>query len=89
VNGRIEESLCRFGVQAPDQLRRVLEVGEEDSDLLALAFEGRFGGEDLLSQVARGIGQRCMRTWVGISARATDMGIWDGVSVLQAAPGVK
>ena len=32
---------------------RALEVGEEHGDLLALAFEGALGGEDLLREMLR------------------------------------
>ncbi len=39
-----------------EQLHRALEVGEEHSDLLALAFEGRAGGEDFLGQMLGGVG---------------------------------
>ena len=35
---------------------RALEVGEEHGDLLALAFEGALGGEDLLGKVLGGVG---------------------------------
>ena len=38
VEGGIEELLGGFGVEAPDQLGRVLQVGKQHRDLLALAF---------------------------------------------------
>jgi hypothetical protein len=36
-----------------EQFHRALEVGKEDRDLLALAFQGRFRDEDLLGEVLR------------------------------------
>jgi plasmid stabilization system protein ParE len=46
------ENLPRFlGITIGQQLHRALEVGKEDGDLLALAFEGRFRVEDLLGEV--------------------------------------
>ena len=55
VEGRIEELLGGFGIEAPDQFRRVFEVGKQHRDLLALAFEGTAGGEDFLRQMPGGI----------------------------------
>src|SRR5215467_1694118 len=40
-----------LGVPVGEELHRALEVGEEHRDLLALAFEGRLGGQDPLSEV--------------------------------------
>jgi hypothetical protein len=40
-----------LGITVPEHLHRALEVGEQDSDLLALTFEGGLGGEDLLGEV--------------------------------------
>src|SRR5262249_13107424 len=51
------EYLARFlGIAIGEQFHRALEVGEQDADLLALAFEGALGREDLLGQVPRGVG---------------------------------
>jgi hypothetical protein len=47
----IEELARLLGVAVGEQLHRALEVGEEHRDLLALAFEGGLGGEDLLGEV--------------------------------------
>ena len=47
-----------FGVETPDQLGRVLEVGKQHGDLLTLAFQGAPGSEDLFGQVVRGVGER-------------------------------
>jgi hypothetical protein len=40
------------------QLHRALEVGEQHRDLLALAFQGTLGGEDLLGEVLGSVGLR-------------------------------
>ena len=56
VNGRIEELLGGFGVEALDQPGGVLEVGKEHGDLLALPCQSRAGRENLLSQMGRRIG---------------------------------
>jgi hypothetical protein len=50
------EKLARFlGVTIREQLHRALEVGEQHRDLLALAFEGAPGGQDLLGKVLGGV----------------------------------
>jgi hypothetical protein len=54
----IEKFPGLLGVAVGEQFHGPFEVGEEDSDLLALAFEGAPGGEDLLREVLRGIGLR-------------------------------
>src|SRR5215831_6041103 len=55
---RIEE-LARFlGVAIGEELHRASEVGEEHGDLLALPFQGRFGGEDSFGQLRRRVGSR-------------------------------
>ena len=53
---RVEELARLLGVAVGEQLHRALEVGEEHGDLLALAFEGGLGGEDLLGEVLGGVG---------------------------------
>ena len=51
------ENLARLlGVAVGEQLHGALEVSEEDRDLLALAFQGGFGRQDLLGEVLRGVG---------------------------------
>ncbi len=56
---RVEQLARLFWVTVGEQqFRRALHVGEEDSDLLALAFQSGFGGEDLLGQVLGGVGIR-------------------------------
>ena len=47
-----------LGIAVGEQLHRALEVGEQDRDLLALAFEGAARGEDPLGQVPRRVGLR-------------------------------
>jgi len=55
---RVQELAGLLGIAIGEQLHGALEVGEEHRDLLALAFEGRLGGEDLLGEVLGGIGLR-------------------------------
>ena len=43
VQGRVEELLGGFGIEAPDEFRRVFEVGKQHRDLLALAFQSSAG----------------------------------------------
>jgi hypothetical protein len=56
---RVEELAGLFGITIGQQLHRALEIGEQHRDLLAFAFEGSAGGEDLLGQMRWGVGQRC------------------------------
>ncbi len=53
---RLQELLSGFGVEVLDQLGRVLDVGEKDSNLLALALQGTTGGQDLVGQKLGGVG---------------------------------
>ena len=46
-----------FGVAVGEQLRRAFEVGKQHGDLLALAFQRAAGGEDLLREIGRGVGE--------------------------------
>jgi hypothetical protein len=55
MQGWVQELLSLFRIESLDQLGRVLEVREEHGDLLALAFEGGAGGEDLLGETPRGM----------------------------------
>jgi hypothetical protein len=52
----IEQRPRLFGVAISEQLHGALEVGEQDRDLLALAFEGGLRREDLLGEMPRGVG---------------------------------
>ena len=58
LEGRVEELLGVFGIETADQLHRVFEVGKQHRDLLAFAFQGTTGGEDLLGQIGGRVGQR-------------------------------
>ena len=51
----VEELPGLLGIAVGQQLHRALQIGKEHRDLLALAFQGTAGGEDLLGQVWRGI----------------------------------
>jgi hypothetical protein len=54
----VEEFARLLGVAVGEQLHRALEVGEENRDLLPLAFEGDLGGEDPLGEVLGGVAIR-------------------------------
>ena len=45
---RVEELPRLLGVAVGEELQRALHVGEQHRDLLALAFQRRAGGENLL-----------------------------------------
>jgi hypothetical protein len=49
----IEYLVPLLGIEPLGELHRALHVGEQDGDLLALAFEGRLRLEDLLGEVLR------------------------------------
>jgi hypothetical protein len=50
----VQDLACLFGVAVGEQLHGALQVGEEDRDLPALAFQG-LGGEDPLGEVLGGV----------------------------------
>jgi hypothetical protein len=50
---RIQNLRGFLWVAVGEQLHRAFEVGEEDGDLVALALQGRLGGEDLLGEIPR------------------------------------
>ena len=54
MGGGIQEPPRVLRIEALDQL-----FGKQDDHLLALAFEGGAGGEDLLGEVRRRVGERC------------------------------
>ncbi len=54
----VEELPRPFGVAVGQQLHRAFEVGEEDRDMFALAFERSLGGQNLFGQVLGGVGVR-------------------------------
>ena len=57
MQGGIEELLGGFRVEVLNQLGGVLDVGEQHRHLLAFAFQGAAGGEDLLGEIGRGVGE--------------------------------
>ena len=61
----VEELPGLLGVPVGQQLHGPLEVSEKYRDLLALAFEGGLGGEDLLGEVLRGVGLRGVESLSG------------------------
>jgi len=73
-------SISRW-VAVSEQLHRALEVGEEDRDLLALAFQRGLGREDPLGEVLGGIRVRSGRTNRGRRASG------DTLAALEAEPG--
>ena len=60
VEHRIKQLPRLFWIALGQQLHGPLEVSEEHRDLLALAFQGSAGGEDLLSEMWRRVGQGCL-----------------------------
>jgi hypothetical protein len=59
VQRRIEELLRLFRVEVPDQLGRVFDVGKQDRDLLAFAFDDGLADADLLGEVGRSSTASC------------------------------
>jgi hypothetical protein len=53
----IEELARLFRIAVGEQLHGVLQVRKEHGDVLALAFQSAFGGEDLLREIGWGIGE--------------------------------
>jgi len=60
----IKELAGLLGIAVGEELHRALEVGEEYGHLLALAFEGGPGGEDLLGQVFRRVCLWGVESWL-------------------------
>jgi hypothetical protein len=58
LQGRVEELLGSFGIQTADEFGGVLEVGKEHRHMLAFALQDRAGGQDLVGEMGRRIGQR-------------------------------
>ena len=73
VQGRVQEGLGLFGIEAADEFGGVLEVGKQHRDLLALACQGAFGGEDFPREIAGDVGQQRMLLrgdgWCGSQSR--------------------
>jgi hypothetical protein len=59
VDGRIEELLGRFRVEAPDEFRGVFEVGKEHRDVLALTFQGGTSGTNFVRKMRWRVGEGC------------------------------
>ena len=57
----IEELPGLLGIAVGEQFHGAFEVGKQHGDLLALAFQGASGGEDLLGEIGRGVGERGAR----------------------------
>jgi len=55
-NDPVEDLPGLLGVAVGEQLHRPLQVREQHRDLLALAFEGALGGEDLLGEMLGRVG---------------------------------
>jgi hypothetical protein len=63
VQDGVEELLCGFRVEVANQLGGTSDVGKQDGDLLAFAFQGAARGQDLLREIGgrvrqRGLGSR-------------------------------
>jgi hypothetical protein len=56
LEDRVEDLARLLRVPVGQQLHGALQVGEEHGDLLALPFEGRLRGEDLLGEVLGSVG---------------------------------
>jgi hypothetical protein len=70
VDGGVDELLGGLGVKVFDQFGGVFDVGKQHCHLLAFAFQGATGRQNLLRQVRRGIRDwctpllpRCQRCW--------------------------
>ena len=61
----VEEPPRFLGITVGEQLHRALQVREEHRDLLALTFQGRLRGQDLLGEVLRGVRVSGTRTESG------------------------
>ena len=61
---RIEEVPGLLRIAVGEQLHGAFEVGEQHSDLFALAFQGAAGGQDLLGEIGRGVGEWSLRGWM-------------------------
>ena len=59
VQGRVEERLGLFRVEVADQLGGAFQVGKQHGDLLAFAFQGALGRQDLLGEIRGGVGEGC------------------------------
>ena len=60
LEAAVDDLVHHFGVELLGECSEAGHVGEQDGDLLALAFQRAAGGEDLLGQVSRCIGEWSM-----------------------------
>ena len=60
---RIEELARLFGIAVGEQFHRALEVRKQHRDLLAFAFQGTAGGQDLLREIGGGVGEGGLLGW--------------------------
>ena len=60
---RIEQSSGFLRVAVCQEFHRALEVSEQHGDLLAFAFQGAFGRQDLLGKMLRSVRVRRLRRW--------------------------
>ena len=60
LKAAVDEVVHDLGIELLGERGEAGHVGEQDGDLLALAFEGAARREDLLGQVLRGIGEWCL-----------------------------
>jgi hypothetical protein len=74
LDGGIEELLGGFGVETMNEFGRVLEIGKQHRDLLALALQGGAGGEDFFGQIGGRVGKR--RTVLGACWNGGREGHW-------------
>ena len=57
VQRRVEELLGSFWVETANQFGGIFQVGKQHGDLLALAFQGTAGRENLLRKVGGRVGE--------------------------------
>jgi hypothetical protein len=77
---RVEELPRLFRVAVGQEFHEAFEIGEEHHDLLALAFEGAVGDEDLLGEVRGGVGLG------GLGRGASDGGVASVVVPVREVP---
>jgi len=61
----VQEAVHRLGSEPLGQRCGAGQVAKEDGDLLALAFQGTLGREDLLGEMPGSVGVRGRETWPG------------------------
>src|SRR5262249_37160316 len=96
LKNRVQQLPRLLGIAVGEELHRALEVGEEHGDLLALAFEGRLGGEDSFGEMLRHVRRRRgkSRYWCGLSSQrlpagSTELPAWRYGGPTRRAGGVE